>query len=74
MPELRRYGCFDRPPYRAELAVQDGWLPIDATDHVKSRLPRIVTVPVPMTKDCQYSKTTPDVRCDGCRWRHQEAA
>lgn len=30
---------------------------------------RMVTIKDPMSKDCQYSKTTPDAGCEGCKWR-----
>ena len=38
-----------------------------------TRCPRMVTIKDPMSKDCQYSKTTPDVGCDGCKWRAHAA-
>lgn len=55
-PPLPRNGCFDRAPLR------------DAYDSLQFGH-RIVNT---ATKDCQYSKTTVDTRCDGCTWKAVE--
>lgn len=50
---LPRNGCFDRKPLQPEYASRQ-------FGHV------IVNT---ATKDCQYSRTTRDERCDGCVWK-----
>lgn len=48
--------------------VQDGYFPADADYRVQ----RMVKIPDPMTKDCQFSKTELgkiDPKCDNCNWR-----
>lgn len=59
---LPPYGCFNRPEYKAERQVQDGW-----TDDGR-RLMK--TIPDPMRKDCHYGQTEfgrNDPRCAGCK-------
>lgn len=65
MPGVRRYGCFDRAPLADTVTVRAGWRYF--TDTIRIELLR--EIPNPMTRDCQYSKTTDDARCVGCKWR-----
>jgi hypothetical protein len=62
---LPRNGCYNREPLRDSVKVQAGW----DDCFVKTRNPVMVHIPDPMSKDCQYSRTTADERCDGCKWR-----
>lgn len=57
------YGCYNRAPFKETIWVQDGWY--DTTVRMQ---PRMVQIPDPMSKECNYSKTHPDPRCEGCRW------
>ena len=42
--------------------VQDGWF-LDGV----TRAPRMIAIPDPMTKECQYTKLNPkDERCEKC--------
>jgi len=45
------HGCFNRPPLKTRAIVQDGHF----MDGV-SRTARMISIPDPMTKTCQYSK------------------
>lgn len=61
---MSKYGCFDRPPLRTQVVVQAGWYQDGYT-----RTPRMISIPDPMAKYCQYTLTTlgqVDTRCDGC--------
>lgn len=61
---MNRYGCYNRQPFKDSTVVQDGWF-LDGV----TRTPRMVKVKDAMSKDCQYSNSTPDERCTGCKWR-----
>ena len=61
---MNQYACHNHPPFKSSSIVQDGWYMDGVT-----RCPRLVTVKHVMSKDCQYSKTTPDAGCGGCKWR-----
>lgn len=61
------YGCHNRKPLRDRRWVQDGW-----EVRGRSREPKVITIPDPMTKDCQYTHTElgqADPKCAGCKWR-----
>ena len=60
---MRKNGCFDRAPLKTKVMVQDGW---DYTGD--TRAPRMVIIPDPMTKSCQYQKDDKynDPQCLGC--------
>ena len=65
---LVNYGCHNRAPFNESLMVQDGYFPADADYRVQ----RMVKIPDPMTKDCQFSKTELgkiDPKCNNCNWR-----
>lgn len=70
----RPYGCRDHAPYRDTVVVQDGWVDVPLTDRQMSRMPKLVTIQVPMSKHCQYSIDTVDPRCEGCCWHRKEPA
>ena len=64
---MNPYACKDRPPYRANLKVQDGYW-----DDGLQRIPKLTSVPFRMNFECQYRKTElgkVDARCDGCKHR-----
>ena len=65
---MRKNGCFDRAPLRTTAIVQDGWYMDGVT-----RTPRMISIPDPMTKTCQYSKDDKydDQACTGCK--HKES-
>jgi hypothetical protein len=46
---MKRNGCFDRAPLKSRVMVQDGW-----NQSGDTRTPRMVIIPDPMTKTCQY--------------------
>jgi hypothetical protein len=57
-------GCHNRAPYKETVEVQDGW----TSDQTR----RMVTIPFPMTTDCQYTLSElgqKDEKCVGCKWR-----
>lgn len=66
---MRPYGCRDRAPLEPHAVVQDGWLEQDGGGYW-TRMPVLVQIPDPMTKDCQYSKTHQDPRCEGCKHKN----
>jgi hypothetical protein len=66
-------GCFDHAPYKNRVMVQDGWTdePLSPTTLTRTRMPVIKAIPNPNTKDCQYSLTTLDEKCEGCKWKQE---
>lgn len=66
------YGCknMPRPDATTSYPAQDGWANGRGTPWF-SRMPVIVDVYHAMTSDCQYSKTTVDAGCVGCRHNQQ---
>lgn len=56
-------GCHNRPDYRTEVQVQDGWT-VDGRRNIG-------VVPHAMTKDCRYSLHNDHQRCAGCRHKQQ---
>jgi hypothetical protein len=56
-------GCFNRSPLKTSVVVQSGHFMDGIT-----RTPRMVSIPDPMSKDCQYSKDDKynDQGCVGC--------
>ncbi len=61
---MNRYGCHNHPQRKPGYLAQDGWF-LDGV----TRAPRMVKVKDVMSKNCQYSNSTPDERCAGCKWR-----
>lgn len=60
---MKPHGCHNRPPLRTRAMVQDGWF-LDGV----TRMPRMIAIPDPMTKECQYTKLNPkDERCKNCK-------
>lgn len=58
------YGCHSRPLLKTRAIVQDGWW-MDGT----SRTPKMISIPDPMTKTCNYTTTAlgkADIKCIGC--------
>ena len=67
---MKMYGCYDRSTLAENLLVQDGWI-------WKYREPKLKTIKVEMTKDCQYTKTAlgiKDDKCKGCIHQSEVAA
>jgi hypothetical protein len=56
---MRLNGCHNRPALVDTVVVQVGWL----WPRSDFRIAHLRTIPNPMSKDCQYSKTTVDERC-----------
>lgn len=76
MSEPRKNGCWNlpRPTANMPLDVQSGWtdenVMVDNGQREEAtRLPYMVKVPFAMTTECQYTKTTADVACNGCEWQ-----
>lgn len=64
------YGCYNRPPLKDAAQVQTGWQ-LDPYEH-KYAVAVIATIPVPTTKECQYTLSdygAVDTRCVGCKWK-----
>ena len=63
-------GCYNRPPLKTRAVVQDGWYQDGTT-----RTPRMIAIPDPMSKTCQYSKDDRynDPKCIGCKHHHHKA-
>lgn len=61
------YGCFNRKPLKTQIVVQSGHFMDGVT-----RTPRMISIPDPMTKTCQYSKFDiyNDPQCQNCK--HKE--
>ena len=62
------HGCFNRAPLKSRVMVQDGW-----DQSGDTRTPRMVIIPDPMTKTCNYTTTQLgqiDASCNGCK--HKE--
>jgi hypothetical protein len=55
-PTLPRNGCHNRKPLLGQYVSRQFGWTIDNA----------------ASKDCQYSKTTVDERCDGCKWRQSK--
>ena len=71
------YGCFNRPPMRKSVLVQAGWhwVVLDPRGDgiaIHTRVPNMVTIPNPMTNECQYSLTADDPGCQGCKWNRAQ--
>jgi hypothetical protein len=65
----RLHGCHNRPEGKPTLSAQDGWVEY-LIGGITSRLPRMVEIPDPMSKDCKHVQLTPDdPSCAGCRWQ-----
>jgi hypothetical protein len=64
------YGCKNRAPLKTRAMVQDGWNYTGDT-----RTPRMVIIPDPMTKTCNYSLHAQygDKGCNGCKWKAKNA-
>lgn len=63
------HGCYNHFPLKDEAMVQDGWIYESRRSGGQMeivRFPRMVRIPDPMSKDCQYSILTVDPQCDGC--------
>lgn len=66
---MRKYGCFDRKPFKDAMLSQDGWGP-----YKDSRLPRMIPSPFRMAQTCQFALTElgrVDPLCDGCLHKEQ---
>ena len=59
-----RNHCFDRPPFRTFLEVQDGWNE-DGTRRMK-------VIQFRGDMGCPYSASTIDTGCTGCKWNQRE--
>lgn len=68
---MKLNSCHNREPLQETVIVQEGWnyCRDGFGNPVRSAVLR--EIPNPMTKDCQYSKTTADARCAGCKWKQE---
>ncbi|AJG18774.1 hypothetical protein [Cupriavidus basilensis] len=62
------YGCHNNDNRQAGYFAQDGWIYAESTD-VTTRMARMVFVLDVMSTGCQYSQSTKDQRCEGCKWK-----
>lgn len=58
---IRRWGCFNRPSLLTFALMQDGWTE-QGTRNMRE-------VPLHWGEECKYTLTSPDVRCNGCKWQ-----
>jgi hypothetical protein len=65
-------GCYNRKPLRRTVLAQDGWVYLKTHPGFVTRMPKMVRLPDPMSKDCQYSIHTVDPKCAGCKWNQRE--
>jgi hypothetical protein len=69
-PPLPRNGCYNRAPLVETVIVQTGWSDLFRHESgLDTRVAYMDEIPNPNSKDCQYSRTTEDERCDGCVWK-----
>ena len=66
---VRRYGCFNRAPFKKTLVVPDGHFMDGVT-----RVQKMQTIPFTMSMQCEYARDPmgygqKDERCVGCKWR-----
>lgn len=64
--------CYNRPPYKDTVYVQDGWIAPNPTS--MTRIASMKLIPDPMSKDCKQhgpngAATLYGWNCDGCRWK-----
>lgn len=67
---MKPYACFDRPPFRTAVPMQDGWRTVNFTRDGGTREPVMVSAPFRMEMDCNYRTTElgrADPRCAGCK-------
>jgi hypothetical protein len=68
------WGCYNRQPLKHRAVVQDGWFATVADEkaaYVITRVPVMIEIPDPMTKDCQHSIDADDPKCGDCRWKNR---
>ena len=70
---VRRYGCFNRAPFKKTLVVPDGHFMDGVT-----RVQKMQTIPFTMSMQCEYARDPmgygqKDERCVGCKWRADAA-
>ena len=59
-----KYGCHSRPPLKTSAVVANGFFMDGYT-----RTPKMISIPDPMTKTCNYTTTVlgkADIKCIGC--------
>lgn len=71
--------CYNRPPFKDTVCVQDGWHAYTewvGWNEIKTRLPRMVEIPDPMSKTCQQHGQMGEATlhpekwdCAGCCWK-----
>lgn len=64
--------CFNRPPYRDAILVQDGWEWYQVAGGSWQRRPVTTFIQFENSRDCQYTLSSigqADPKCAGCNWR-----
>lgn len=71
--------CHNRPPFNDTVQVQDGWYGQILPFVGKTRIPHMVEIPDPMSKDCKQHGPMGEATlhpeqwaCDGCEWKPEE--
>lgn len=59
-------GCYNRPHLQPTFLCRDGYRTGIANGHVASFI-NMIPIENRNSRDCQYSKTTYDANCTGCR-------
>lgn len=62
-----RHGCYNRAPFKNTVMVQDGY-ESGRTPKGAIRIPHMVEIPDPMSRDCKYDMRDTDPSCMGCKW------
>lgn len=66
--------CYNRPPFKDTVQVQDGWASYAPAFGFVTQLRKMKTIPDPMSKGCQQhgplgQATLHGWDCEGCRWK-----
>ena len=62
----KKWGCYNRQPFRDTLVVQDGYVhTVHPATGLSVRLPRTVTTPFVNSRECHSGEGE---RCEGCSW------
>lgn len=79
---MAKPSCYNRPDFKDTVTFQDGWEEktihlSGSSEGVRLRLPRMVTLPFTMSKDCKQWGPFGEAKlkqwdCLGCKWRKED--
>lgn len=61
---MKLHGCHNRPDFKENLTVQDGWTWLGSGEQRRMRI-----IPFRMERRCVYDLKKTDQGCTGCRWQ-----